>query len=80
VNGNNGATQGVAFMNKIAARSVVAVVTVALAVILGCLGVRAQLGADHTSLSPSSGHFTAREREEAFLSCLKMQADGCFME
>ena len=67
-------------MIKTAARSVVAVVAVTLAIMLGYLGVRAQLGADHESLSPSSGHFTAREREEAFLSCLKMQADGCYME
>jgi hypothetical protein len=67
-------------MSKTDARSVVAVLTITLAIILGCLGVRAQLGADHESSSASSGHFTAREREEAFLSCLKMQADGCYME
>jgi hypothetical protein len=80
VRDSNGATQGVAFMNKTAARSVIAVVAVTLAMILGYLEVRGQLGADHESLSPSSGHITAHEREEAFLNCLKMQADGCYME
>jgi hypothetical protein len=67
-------------MNKTAARSVAAVTITLVAIIAGYLGLRTQLGANHEYLSPSSGHFTAREREEAFLTCLKIQADGCYME
>ena len=51
-----------------------------IAIVVGYLGVRAQFGASQQSSSAFSERFTARERQEAFQSCLKMQADGCYME
>jgi len=55
-----------------------------VAIIVGYLGFRAQPGTLRDSLSPSNGQFTsqftAREREEALLTCLKMQGDGCYMD
>jgi hypothetical protein len=67
-------------MNRAPERSIAVVTITIVAIIAGYLGVRAQLGAGHESLVSSSGQFTTREREEAFLSCLKVQAEGCYME
>jgi hypothetical protein len=67
-------------MNSSAERSVAVAAVTIVAIIVGFLAVRAQAGSAHESVGPSNEHFTAREREEAFLSCLKTQADGCYIE
>jgi hypothetical protein len=80
MNGKHGVTQGVAFMNKTVARSVAMGTATIVAIIVGYLGIRTQHGPVHEFSSPPQGHYTDREREEAVRSCLKMQADGCYME
>jgi hypothetical protein len=67
-------------MNKTAVRSVAIGTVTIVTIIVGYLGFRAQLDTPHESLRPTNGQFTAREREEALLVCLKMQADGCYTE
>ncbi len=67
-------------MNKTAVGSVAVVAVTIVAIIVGYLGLRAQPGALPQSSSAPSGQFTARERAEALLACVKMQADGCYME
>jgi hypothetical protein len=67
-------------MNKTVARSVAMGTATIVAIIVGYLGIRGQLWAGHEFSSPASGHYTDREREEALRSCLKMEADGCYME
>lgn len=51
-----------------------------IAILVGYLGVRAQIAATQQPSNSFNGRFSAHEREEAVLSCLKMQADGCYME
>jgi hypothetical protein len=67
-------------MSKTAVRSVAVSTCTIVTIIVGYMGFRAHLGTLHEPLSPSNGQFSAREREEAFLACLKMQGDGCYMD
>lgn len=62
-------------MNKPVARSVATGTATIVAIIVGYLGMPVQLWAGHEFSSPSSGHYTDRERQQALRSCLKMQAD-----
>jgi hypothetical protein len=67
-------------MNKTAVRSVAIGTVTIVTIIVGYLGSRDQLNTARESLNPSNGQFTAHEREQALLVCLKTQADGCYTE
>jgi hypothetical protein len=66
--------------SRLLARSLAVGALTLFAIIVGYLGVRAELATAQEPATPVHARFTDSDREAAFLSCLRMQADGCYME